>query len=209
MPSQGFGQYARLSPNHLAIAAPDGRHWSRGELWSECQRCAGRSISAARAQVKNANDAATSAVNLIAQALAVEACAQPAAVNELSKMLKAYRHRMQALGIEPREDNVHYCVAPSGHGDSLTWVLASLHHGHAVVLAREWQPEQMLRAVQRYQVTTAYLDDRQARDLLSLDDDAFSGYDTSSLRQLIHDDTGSASGTRRELQARLGIAVPG
>ena len=35
MESLGFRHFADQSPNHLALAAPDGRHWSRGELYSE------------------------------------------------------------------------------------------------------------------------------------------------------------------------------
>jgi long-chain acyl-CoA synthetase len=35
-----FEYYARQAPNHLALAAPDGRHWSRVELLAESRRIA-------------------------------------------------------------------------------------------------------------------------------------------------------------------------
>ena len=206
MPSQGFGQHARQSPNHLAIAAPDGRHWSRGELWNECQRLAGQSSTSTRHNGEFKTDAATSAVSLIAQALAMETYAPPTSATSLSKMLEAYAQRIQALGVAPGDENVHFCVAPSRHGDNLTWALASLHHGHALVLAGSWQAEQMLRAVHRYRVTTAYLESGQAQDLLSLDDDALGAYDTSSLRHLIVDAAGTSREVQGQLQARLGIS---
>jgi len=38
MLNQDFAHYARRSPNHLALVAADGRHWSRGELQLECEQ---------------------------------------------------------------------------------------------------------------------------------------------------------------------------
>lgn len=32
MSSLGFSQFAERNPGKLALAAPDGRHWNRGEL---------------------------------------------------------------------------------------------------------------------------------------------------------------------------------
>ncbi|MEH6583813.1 MAG: AMP-binding protein [Halioglobus sp.] len=36
----GFSHYAQEAPARLALAAPDGRHWSRGELQAKCNRIA-------------------------------------------------------------------------------------------------------------------------------------------------------------------------
>jgi long-chain acyl-CoA synthetase len=38
MTSLGFRHFASQAPCKLALAAPDGRHWSRGELRDECER---------------------------------------------------------------------------------------------------------------------------------------------------------------------------
>lgn len=38
MSTLGFSQFAAQSPGKLALAAPDGRHWSRGELLAKCHQ---------------------------------------------------------------------------------------------------------------------------------------------------------------------------
>ncbi|MEH6570272.1 MAG: AMP-binding protein [Halioglobus sp.] len=40
MSTLGFSQFAEQNPGKLALAAPDGRHWSRGELLAKCHQIA-------------------------------------------------------------------------------------------------------------------------------------------------------------------------
>lgn len=40
MSTLGFSQFAAQDPGKLALAAPDGRHWSRGELLAKCHQIA-------------------------------------------------------------------------------------------------------------------------------------------------------------------------
>ena len=177
MPSLGFRHFAQQSPNHLALAAPDGRHWSRGELYAECDRLG-------RSQPAGGKDGVASlphCAGLIAMALAFE-IEDPAMVSlDPPQVIENTRHRMQPFGIEPEQDNVHYCVSPQQCDEAMAWALASLHYGHPVVLAHRWEARSMLRDIARYQVTTSYLTQVQLSDLLALPEDMRRPFQFSSI----------------------------
>ena len=105
--------------------------------------------------------------------------------------------RMQPFGIEPEQDNAHYCVSPQQCDEAMAWALASLHYGHPVVLADKWEAESMLQNIERYKVTTCYLTPDQFRVLLSLPEEIRSAYDVSSLRHLIDGGTATANSLPR------------
>jgi long-chain acyl-CoA synthetase len=89
-----------------------------------------------------------------------------------------------AYGAGP--DGVHlvcsplYHAAPSGHA------LAFLHAGHTVVIQRKFDPESVLRDIERYRVTTSHLVPTHFHRLLQLPGQTRGRYDLSSLQALIH-----------------------
>ncbi len=88
--------------------------------------------------------------------------------------------------LTPEDDNVHICGSPLYHTAVLVFSGASLHMGHAVVLMERWQPEEMLRLIDQYNVTHSHMVPTQFHRLLSLPDDVRAGYDVSSLRAMVH-----------------------
>ena len=205
MPSRGFHFHARQSPNQLAIAAPDGRHWSRGELWEECESLTRRAATTACREGRYPDASPPDAARLIAKALAFGAQARRNNQPSTAAIVDAYQEKIESLGIQPYGDNVHFCVSPDENSDNLSWALASLHHGHALVLAAEWRPELMLRAIERYRVSTVFLDGNQAHDLLILNDRVRSCFDISSVSHLILDLQGHPPCRYRDLQDWFGL----
>jgi long-chain acyl-CoA synthetase len=61
-----------------------------------------------------------------------------------------------------------------------------MHFGHTVVLMDKWTPEEMLRLIAQYRVTTSHMVPTQFHRLLSLPDAVRGKYDVSSLRHMIH-----------------------
>jgi hypothetical protein len=208
MLSPGFDHHARRAPHHLAIAAPDGRHWSRGELWAECERLTSGKSRAVVAGRHLVNGSPPDATSLILSALAHEA-SSPGTRPEPSEIVQAYQARIASLEMQTQGNNVHFCVAPEENSDNLAWAVASLHLGHALVLAAEWHPARMLRAVQHYRVGTLFLDSRQARDLLSVSEGVRDAYDITSVRHLILDLQGAPAGIYAELQDWFGLPRQG
>jgi long-chain acyl-CoA synthetase len=73
-----------------------------------------------------------------------------------------------------------YHAAPGGHA------LGFLHAGHTIVIQARFDPEGMLAAVERYQVTTVHMVPTHFHRLLRLPDEARARYDVSSLQAVIH-----------------------
>jgi len=83
-------------------------------------------------------------------------------------------------------DGVHlvcsplYHAAPSGHA------VAFLHAGHTVVIQPRFDPESVLRDIERYRVTTSHMVPTHFHRLLQLPGQVRGRYDLSSLQALIH-----------------------
>ena len=90
------------------------------------------------------------------------------------------------FGIKPHDGNVHVCGSPLYHTAVLVWASTSLHVGHPVVLMDKWEPEEMLRLIERHHVTQSHMVPTQFHRLLALPDEVKAGYDLSSLRTMIH-----------------------
>ncbi|RZQ63113.1 acyl-CoA synthetase [Amycolatopsis suaedae] len=90
------------------------------------------------------------------------------------------------FGLEPFDGHVHLCGSPLYHTAVLNFVAISLQLGHPAVLMDRWDAEEMLRLIERYRVTHSHVVPTQFRRLLALPDDVRAGYDTSSLRAMIH-----------------------
>ena len=73
-----------------------------------------------------------------------------------------------------------YHAAPGGHA------LGFLHAGHTIVIQARFEPEAVLAAIERYQVTTIHLVPTHFHRLLRLGAEVRSRYDLSSLQAVIH-----------------------
>jgi long-chain acyl-CoA synthetase len=92
----------------------------------------------------------------------------------------------QMFGIKPEDANVHICGSPLYHTAVLVYSGTSLHLGHAVVLMDKWDPEDMLRLIEKYRVTTSHMVPTQFHRLLQLPEAVRRRYDVSSTRCMIH-----------------------
>jgi long-chain acyl-CoA synthetase len=88
--------------------------------------------------------------------------------------------------IKPFDDNVHICGSPLYHTAVLNFVAISIQLGHRTVLMDRFDPEEMLRLVERHRVTHSHMVPAQFTRLLSLPEDVRKKYDVSSLRTMIH-----------------------
>jgi long-chain acyl-CoA synthetase len=97
-----------------------------------------------------------------------------------------YAMFLSMFGIQPEDDNVHLCGSPLYHTAVLMFTAGSLHYGHTVVLMERWKPEDCLRVIESYKVTTSHMVPTQFHRMLALPEDVKSRYDMSSLRCMIH-----------------------
>ncbi len=89
-------------------------------------------------------------------------------------------------GIMPEDNNVHLCGSPLYHTAVLVYTQAALHMGHAAIIMNKWLPEDMLKLIEKYQVTTSHMVPTQFSRLLQLPEEVRSKYDCSSTRAMIH-----------------------
>ncbi len=92
----------------------------------------------------------------------------------------------QMFGVKPEAGNVHITGSPLYHTAVLMFASGSLHLGHAVVLMEKWTPEDMLRRIDRYKVTTSHMVPTQFHRMLQLPEDVRAKYDCSSTRAMVH-----------------------
>ncbi|GGM74161.1 putative acyl-CoA ligase [Lentzea pudingi] len=90
------------------------------------------------------------------------------------------------FGIKPHDGHVHLCGSPLYHTAVLNFVTISIQLGHTAVLMDHWAPEEMLRLIERYEVTHSHMVPTQFHRLLALPDDVKAKYDMGSLRAMIH-----------------------
>jgi long-chain acyl-CoA synthetase len=90
------------------------------------------------------------------------------------------------FGLKPLDGHVHLCCSPLYHTAVLNFATISLQLGHPVVLMDGFDPEEMLRLIDRHRVTHTHMVPTQFRRLLALPEEMRAGYDVSSLRAAIH-----------------------
>ncbi|MFY9586501.1 MAG: acyl-CoA synthetase, partial [Actinomycetota bacterium] len=93
---------------------------------------------------------------------------------------------LMLFGIMPKDDNVHLVVSPLYHTAVLRFGSSSLHMGHAVVLMDKWTPQETLRLIERYNVTTSHMVPTQFHRLLALPEEERNARTLDSLRCMIH-----------------------
>jgi long-chain acyl-CoA synthetase len=90
------------------------------------------------------------------------------------------------FGLLPFDGHVHLCGSPLYHTAVLNFAGISIQLGHPVVLMDRWDPEEMLRLIERHHVTHSHMVPTQFRRLLALPEQAREAYDMSSLRMMVH-----------------------
>jgi long-chain acyl-CoA synthetase len=93
---------------------------------------------------------------------------------------------LQMFGAKAEDGNVHICGSPLYHTAVLVFLSSSMHLGHPVVLMDKWKPEEMLRLIERYRVTTSHMVPTQFHRLLQLPEEVRKRYDVSSTRYMVH-----------------------
>jgi long-chain acyl-CoA synthetase len=88
--------------------------------------------------------------------------------------------------VKPEDGNVHLCGSPLYHTAVLVFAGASLHLGHPVVLMDRWTPEDTLRLIEKYRVTTSHMVPTQFHRLLALPEAVRQRYDVASTRAMVH-----------------------
>jgi long-chain acyl-CoA synthetase len=101
--------------------------------------------------------------------------------------------------MRPFDGHVHLCGSPLYHTAVLNFATISVQLGHPVVLMDRWDPEEMLRLIEKHRVTHSHMVPTQFMRLLALPDTARSAYDLSSMRCMIH----SAAPCPPEIKRRM------
>jgi long-chain acyl-CoA synthetase len=90
------------------------------------------------------------------------------------------------FGLAPFDGHVHLCGSPLYHTAVLNFATISVQLGHPAVLMDRFDPEEMLRLIERHRVTHSHMVPTQFRRLLALPDEVRAKYDMSSLRVMVH-----------------------
>jgi long-chain acyl-CoA synthetase len=90
------------------------------------------------------------------------------------------------FGLAPFDDHVHLCGSPLYHTAVLNFASIAIQLGHPAVLMDSWDPEEMLRLIERHRVTHTHMVPTQFHRLLGLPARIRARYDVSSLRAAIH-----------------------
>ena len=111
------------------------------------------------------------------------------------------------FGSKAEDGNVHICGSPLYHTAVLVFASASMHLGHPVVLMDRWSPEEMLRLIEKYRVTTSHMVPTQFHRLLALPEEVRKRYDVSSVRTMVHAAAPCPIDTKRKMLAWWGDAI--
>ena len=90
------------------------------------------------------------------------------------------------FGVKPDDGNVHLVGSPLYHTAVLMFASGSMHMGHPIVVMDKWRPEDFLRLIGKYRVTTSHMVPTQFHRMLQLPEEVRSRYDVSSTRTMVH-----------------------
>ncbi|MFC5821589.1 AMP-binding protein [Nonomuraea harbinensis] len=85
-----------------------------------------------------------------------------------------------------RKQGVHLACSPLYHAAPGAFAINALHLGHTVVCHLKFNAEAVLRAIERYKVTTSHMVPTHFHRMLRLPEEVRLRYDVSSLDSLIH-----------------------
>lgn len=237
MSSPGFWQFAQQAPGKLALAAPDGRHWSRCELRDECEQVilnlqhqglqAGGCVEttlpncAELITLKLAVDyldcflltqapghGAADPLKIVSPYNRVAATppVETAQERHLQKMAKISQ-LMALFDIQTEAQNVHYCGRPLHSPEAMMWAVNSLHYGHPVILVEQWNPQDMLHAIDQYRVTTSYMVTSQFKRLLELPLAVRNQYAVSSTQRMVYSGAPCPPDLKRDMIDWWGLSI--
>ncbi|HEX6996824.1 MAG TPA: AMP-binding protein [Gammaproteobacteria bacterium] len=103
------------------------------------------------------------------------------------------------FGILPEDGNVHLCGSMLYHSAPLAGCEVALHMGHPVVLVDAWEPELLLRLIERHRVTTTFMVPAMLVRLLKLPEPVRRRYSVASLRFVVHGAAPCPSETKRAM----------
>ena len=109
--------------------------------------------------------------------------------------------------LAPFDGHVHLCGSPLYHTAVLNFATISIQLGHPVVLMDGWDAEESLRLIERHRVTHTHAVPTQFRRLLALPEAVRAGYDTSSLRSVIHSAAPCPAEVKRRMIEWLGPVI--
>jgi len=109
--------------------------------------------------------------------------------------------------LAPFDGHVHLCGSPLYHTAVLNFATISIQLGHPVVLMDGWDAEESLRLIERHRVTHTHAVPTQFRRLLALPEAMRAGYDTSSLRSVIHSAAPCPAEVKRRMIEWLGPVI--
>ncbi|HEV3363489.1 MAG TPA: AMP-binding protein, partial [Acidimicrobiia bacterium] len=89
--------------------------------------------------------------------------------------------------------------APLYHGGPFLFSMLPAYRGAMLVMRRRWDPEEMLRLIDEYRVTTAYAVPTHFVRLLRLPDDVKAGFDGGSLQAVFHTGAPCAPDVKRQM----------
>lgn len=90
------------------------------------------------------------------------------------------------FNIQPEDNNVHLVGSPLYHTAVIVHSSAALHYGHTVVIMEKFTPEDFLRLIDKYKVTTSHMVPTQFHRILQLPAEVQNKYDCSSTRAMVH-----------------------
>jgi long-chain acyl-CoA synthetase len=90
------------------------------------------------------------------------------------------------FGITPGRPNAHLVTSPNYHTAVTQFGGTHLHMGHTLVFMDKWDPEETLRLIERYQITSTHMVPTHFKRLLSLPEQVRRAYDVSSMKWAIH-----------------------
>ncbi|MCA9677024.1 MAG: acyl-CoA synthetase [Myxococcales bacterium] len=114
---------------------------------------------------------------------------------------------LSLFGILPGSPGVHLVGAPLYHTAVLNFASNHLHLGHTLVLMDKWDPEEMLRLIERRRVTSSHMVPTQFTRLLKLPEDVRARHDVSSLRHVIHSAAPCPVDVKRQMLAWWGPCI--
>src|SRR5205085_2090879 len=82
---------------------------------------------------------------------------RPLPTDTPEEMGAKYTGMLQLFGFKPLDANVHIVGSPLYHTAVLSFSTNHLHLGHSIVLMKKWEPEAMLRKIERYRVTCSHM----------------------------------------------------
>ncbi len=111
------------------------------------------------------------------------------------------------FSLAPGDGNVHLCCSPLYHTAVLNFATISIQLGHPVVLMDRFEPQEMLRLIERHRVTHTHMVPTQFRRLLALPQATRDRYDVSSMRAAIHSAAPCPQDVKRQMIGWWGPVV--